>query len=60
MRFTLIKSEGRRPLVRSRESLDYNIKMDLKEICCGLDSPGSQYVPVASTCEHGNEPPGSI
>jgi len=27
---------------------------------CGLDSSGSGYGPVAYSCEHGNEPSGSI
>jgi hypothetical protein len=27
---------------------------------CGVDSSGSEYGPVASCCEHGNEPAGYI
>jgi hypothetical protein len=27
---------------------------------CGLDTSGSGDGPVVSSCEHGNEPPGSI
>jgi hypothetical protein len=27
---------------------------------CGLDSPASVHGPVAGSCEHGNEPSGSI
>jgi len=30
------KPEGRRPLGRPRRSWDYNIKMDLKEVGCGV------------------------
>jgi len=37
-----------------------NIKMDLKGVGCGFDSSGSGWGPVASSCEHGNEPSGSI
>jgi hypothetical protein len=27
---------------------------------CGLDACGSDYGPVTDSCEHGNEPSGSI
>jgi hypothetical protein len=27
---------------------------------CGLDSSGSGYGPVTDSCEHGNEPLGSV
>jgi len=27
---------------------------------CGLDAPGSEYGPVAGSCEHDNEPSGSL
>jgi hypothetical protein len=27
---------------------------------CGLDSSGSEQGPVAGSCEHGNEPSGSV
>jgi hypothetical protein len=34
--------------------------MDLKGVGCGFDSSGSGWGSVASSCEHGNEPSGSI
>jgi hypothetical protein len=34
--------------------------MDLKVTGCGMDSTGSGEDPVADSCEHGNEPSGSI
>jgi hypothetical protein len=39
-----------------------NIKMDLRETGFegGLDSSSSRQGPVAGSCEHGNEPSGSI
>jgi hypothetical protein len=30
------KAEGKRPLGRPRRRLDYNIKVDLPEVGCGL------------------------
>jgi hypothetical protein len=27
---------------------------------CGLDASGTEYGPMADSCEHGNEPSGSI
>jgi len=34
--------------------------MDISETGCGLNLSGSGYGPVAGSCEHGNEPSGSI
>jgi hypothetical protein len=54
------RTEGKRSLGRARRRCEDNIKMDLREI--GID--GANYFrlpcPVASFCEHGNEPSGSI
>jgi hypothetical protein len=56
------KPEGRIPLRRPRRRWEENIKMDKGNRVwgCGLDSLGSGYGYVAGTCEHGNEPSGSI
>jgi hypothetical protein len=57
------KPEGRRPLERPRRRWDDNIKMDLREVGWGghgLDQSGSGYGQVASSCECGYEPSGSI
>jgi hypothetical protein len=48
------------PPGRHRCRLKDNIKTDLKEIWCGLDSAGSGYSPVAGFCEYGNETSGSM
>jgi hypothetical protein len=32
----------------------------LMEIDCELDSVGSEYAALAGSCEHGNEPSGSV
>jgi hypothetical protein len=37
-----------------------NIKIHLKEFGCGLNSSDSAQGPVAGSCEHGNEPSGSM
>jgi hypothetical protein len=56
------KLEGKRPLGRRRLIWEDNIKMDLQEVECGdmdwieLAENGD----VASTCECGNEPSGSV
>jgi hypothetical protein len=52
------KPEGKRPLGRPRSKWEDNIRMDLGEI--GLDWCGSGSGPVEGSCEHGNEPTGSI
>jgi hypothetical protein len=55
------KPEGRWPLERPRRRWVDNIKMDLRGIqWYGLDWSGSEYGPVEGSCEHGNEPSGSI
>jgi hypothetical protein len=37
-----------------------NIKADLKEIRCGMDSSASRHRSVAGSCKYGNLPSGSI
>jgi hypothetical protein len=54
------KPEEKRQLGRPRRKWEDYIKMDRKETGCGLDSSGSEYGPVAGSCEHGNEPAVSI
>jgi hypothetical protein len=56
------KPEGRRPLGRPRRRWVDNIKMDLREIgwWYWLDWSGSELGSVEGSCEHGNEPTGSI
>jgi hypothetical protein len=57
------KPEGKRPLGRPRCRWVDNIKMDLKRDRMGwygLHSSGSGQEPVEGSCEHGNEPSGSI
>jgi hypothetical protein len=53
------KPEGITPLVRPWHRWKDNIKMDLREVKCGMDSSGSGQGSVAGHCEHGNEPLGS-
>jgi hypothetical protein len=50
------KPEGRRPLGRPRRRWEDNIRMDLGEAGFG----DVDWLQVASSCEHGNEPSGSI
>jgi hypothetical protein len=56
------KPEDKRPLRRPRHRWEDNIKMDFQEVGCG----GMNWIElaqdrqVAGTCEHGNEPSGSI
>jgi hypothetical protein len=56
------KSEGKRPLGKSRRRWEDSIKMDNEEVGWGngLVRSGSGQGQVASTCEGGNEPSGSI
>jgi hypothetical protein len=56
------KPEGNRPLGRPRRRWEDNIKMGLQEVGCGSMDwiELAQYRQVASTCECGNEPSGSI
>jgi hypothetical protein len=57
------KPEGKRPLGRPRRRFADNIKMDLKRGRMGwygLDRTGSGYGPVEGSCEHGDEPSGSL
>jgi hypothetical protein len=53
------KPEGKRPLGRPRRRWEDGIRMDLREIGCGLDSTVSGQGPVAGCCECGDEPSGS-
>jgi hypothetical protein len=50
--FCLEKLKRKRPLERPRYSWENYIKIDLKKIWCGLDSSGSGYGQVTSSCEH--------
>jgi hypothetical protein len=55
--------EGRRPLRRPRRRWVVNIKINLNRDSMGwygLDRSGSGMGPVKGSCEHGNEPAGSI
>jgi hypothetical protein len=54
--------EGKTPLGRPMHRWEDNIKMDLRKIhlVCGLNSSGSRWGPIVGSCEHGNEPSGSI
>jgi hypothetical protein len=55
----VVKPEGKRPLGRPRSRWVNNIKIDLREI--GWD--GMDWIDLAlveGSCEHGNEPSGSI
>jgi hypothetical protein len=57
------KPEGKRPLGRPEHRLLDNAKMDLTRDGMGwyeLDLSGSGPEPVKGSCEHGNEPSGSI
>jgi hypothetical protein len=54
---------GKRPLGRLQHKWADNIKMDFKRGRMGwygLDRPGSGQGLVVGSCEHGNEPSGSI
>jgi hypothetical protein len=55
--------EGKRPLGKPRRRWVDDIKMDLKEDrmgWCGLGRSDSEYGAVEGSCEHDNEPSGSI
>jgi hypothetical protein len=57
------KSERKRPLGRSSRGLEDNIKMGLRQIYWGgidWNNPGSRQGQVEGSCEHGNEPSGSV
>jgi hypothetical protein len=59
------KPEGKRPLGRPRRRWVDNIKMDLREIGWdGVVWTGYELAqdrePVESSCEHGDEPSGSL
>jgi hypothetical protein len=53
--------EGKRELRRPRRRWVDNIKMDLREIgWYRLDRTGSVQGPAEGSCEHGDEPSGSL
>jgi hypothetical protein len=57
------KPEGKRPLGRPRRRWVDNIKINLKRDRMewyGLDSYGSEYIPVEGSCEHGIKPSTSM
>jgi hypothetical protein len=57
------KPDGRRPLGRPRRRWEDNIRMDFGEVGFGnVDWIGFIWLQgqVAGSCEHGNEPSGSI
>jgi hypothetical protein len=57
------KSDERRPLGRARRRWMDNINMDHRELGWGWCEPDrcfSGQGSVEGSCEHGNEPPGSI
>jgi hypothetical protein len=58
------KPEGKRPLGRPTRRWVDNIKMDLGEIGWDsmdwIDRTGSGQGPVEGSCEHGDEPSGSL
>ena len=57
------KPRGERPLGIPRPNLQYIIEVGLKRNemgWCGLGSCGSWEGQLAGSCEHGNEPLGSI
>jgi hypothetical protein len=54
------KPEGKRPLGKPGNKWQNNIKMDIKETMCRVDSQGTIQGKVAGFCEYGNEPWGSI
>jgi hypothetical protein len=57
----LVGKPGRkRQLGRPRRRWVDNIKMDLRMRWCGLDRSGLGYGPVEGSCEHDNEPSGSL
>jgi hypothetical protein len=63
-RILVRKPEGKRPLGRPRRRWEDNIKMDLRETGRGgmdwSDLAQDREGPVKGSCEHGNEPLGSI
>jgi len=54
------KSYRKGQLWRPKLILEDNIKMDLTETGCGLDSSGSEYIPTAGPCECGKKCSSSI
>jgi hypothetical protein len=62
-RILVEKPDGKRPLGRPRHRSVDNIKIDLKRDRMGwggMDQYCSRQGPVEGSCEHGNEPSGSI
>jgi hypothetical protein len=55
------KPEGKRLFGRRRHRWEDSSRKDLRDIWrCGLHSCGSSLKSVADSCEHGNEPSGSM
>jgi hypothetical protein len=55
------KSDGKKPLRRSRHRWECNIRTVLTKVGrCGLDSSGSGQGPVVGSCGQSNKPLGSI
>jgi hypothetical protein len=57
------KPEGKRTLGRPKRRWKNNTRMNLRGNRvrrCGLDASGTGLGPVIGSCEHGNEPSGSI
>jgi len=56
------KAAEKRPPGRHGRRWENNFKINLKKYCqgCELDSSGSGEGPVRGSCEHSNEPSGSI
>jgi hypothetical protein len=61
-KISAVKPERKRPLRKARNRWDNNIRMALWERVRSrvLDASGSGQGSVAGSCEHGNEPSGSI
>jgi hypothetical protein len=53
------KSEIKRPVGRPRRRWEDDINTNLKQNVCGPTN-GAGYGPVTASCEHGNQPSGSI
>jgi hypothetical protein len=59
-RIYLKKPEGKRLIRRSWRKWKDNIIVDLKETGCRMDSTNSEQGPLVVSCEHCNEPSGSV
>jgi hypothetical protein len=59
-RILVEKAKGKRPLASPRQTMEDNIKKDLRVGDCGVDSSGAGEGLVAGSFENGNEPSSSI